>query len=100
MISDKTSLNMDQMNLITFGMSAVSLVGAVIQLAMISSTTAEDIYRSYLGKVASCHFSLVSSEMSCEQIYHAPQKMHVLLKILSKCQLMKKSNVSSLCNML
>ena len=63
MISDKTSLNMDQMNLITFGMSAVSLVGAVIQLAMISSTTAEDIYRSYLGKVASCHFSLVSSEL-------------------------------------
>jgi hypothetical protein len=55
-----TSVDTDQMNLITFGMSAVSLVTAVIQLAMISSTMAEDIYRNYLGKVACCHFSLVS----------------------------------------
>ena len=55
-----TSVDTDQMNLITFGMSAVSLVTAVIQLAMISSTVAEDIYRRYLGKVACCHFSLVS----------------------------------------
>ena len=50
---------MDQMNLVTFGMSAVSLVGAVVQLAMIDSADAESIYRNYLGKVACCHFSLV-----------------------------------------
>ena len=59
MISDYTSMSMDQMNLITFGMSAVSLVGGVIQLAMVNSPDAEDIYRRYLGKVACCHFSLV-----------------------------------------
>jgi phosphatidate cytidylyltransferase len=47
------------MNLITFGMSSVSLVTVVIQLAMVSSAVADDIYRSYLGKVACCHFSLV-----------------------------------------
>lgn len=52
---------MDSLNLITFGMSAVSLVGAVIQLAMLSSDNADAIYRSYLGKVACCHFALVSS---------------------------------------
>ena len=52
-------MSMDQMNLITFGMSAVSLVGCVIQLAMVNSPDAEDIYRRYLGKVACCHFSLV-----------------------------------------
>jgi hypothetical protein len=56
-----TSLSMDSLNLITFGMSAVSLVGAVIQLAMISSENADAIYRSYLGKVACCHFTLVST---------------------------------------
>ena len=50
---------MDRLNLITFGMSVVSLVTAVIQLAMVSSTVAEDVYRNYLGKVACCHFSLV-----------------------------------------
>lgn len=61
MLTDWTSFDMDQMNLITFGMSAVSLVGAVISLAMIDSSAAEDIYRSYLGKVACCHFSLVSA---------------------------------------
>jgi len=59
MISEYTSMSMDQMNLITFGMSAVSLVGGVIQLAMVNSPDAEDIYRRYLGKVACCHFSLV-----------------------------------------
>jgi len=59
MISEYTSMSMDQMNLITFGMSAVSLVGGVIQLAMVNSPDAEDIYRRYLGKVAHCHFSLV-----------------------------------------
>lgn len=59
MLTEYTSVTMDQMNLITFGMSSVSLVGAVIQLAMISSTAAEDVYRSYLGKVACCHFSLL-----------------------------------------
>lgn len=61
MLTEYTSVTMDQMNLITFGMSAVSLVGAVVQLAMLSSTSAEDLYRSYLGKVACCHFSLVSA---------------------------------------
>jgi len=59
MISDNTSWSMDQMNLITFGMSSISLLWAVIQLAMIDSPSAEAIYRSYLGKVASCHFSLL-----------------------------------------
>ena len=61
MLTEYTSVTMDRMNLITFGMPSVSLVGAVIQLAMISSTAAEDVYRSYLGKVACCHFSLVSA---------------------------------------
>lgn len=42
-------------------MAAVGLVWAVVQLAMVSSAAAEDIYRSYLGKVACCHFSLVSN---------------------------------------
>eukprot|EP00579_Thalassiosira_antarctica_P010824 CAMPEP_0201925770 /NCGR_PEP_ID=MMETSP0903-20130614/14891_1 /ASSEMBLY_ACC=CAM_ASM_000552 /TAXON_ID=420261 /ORGANISM="Thalassiosira antarctica, Strain CCMP982" /LENGTH=435 /DNA_ID=CAMNT_0048463483 /DNA_START=28 /DNA_END=1335 /DNA_ORIENTATION=+ len=59
MLTEYTSVTMDQMNLITFGMSSLSLVGAVIQLAMISSTAAEDVYRSYLGKAACCHFSLL-----------------------------------------
>ncbi|KAL3775726.1 hypothetical protein ACHAW5_002938 [Stephanodiscus triporus] len=59
-LTEFTSVDMDRTNLITFGMSAVSLVAAVIQLAMISSTAAEDVYRNYLGKVACCHFSLVS----------------------------------------
>ena len=52
LLTEYTSVTMDQMNLITFGMSAISLVGGVIQLAMISNTSAEDMYRSYLGKVA------------------------------------------------
>mmetsp|Transcript_27245 Transcript_27245/g.49488 ORF Transcript_27245/g.49488 Transcript_27245/m.49488 type:complete len:444 (-) Transcript_27245:195-1526(-) len=59
MISDNTSWTMDRMNLITFGMSSVSLLWAVIQLAAIDSPSAEAIYRSYLAKVASCHFSLL-----------------------------------------
>lgn len=59
MISEYTSMSMDQMNLITFGMSAISLVGGVIQLAVVNSPDAEDIYRRYLGKVACCHFSLL-----------------------------------------
>eukprot|EP00581_Thalassiosira_minuscula_P006603 CAMPEP_0183703344 /NCGR_PEP_ID=MMETSP0737-20130205/1116_1 /TAXON_ID=385413 /ORGANISM="Thalassiosira miniscula, Strain CCMP1093" /LENGTH=451 /DNA_ID=CAMNT_0025930075 /DNA_START=19 /DNA_END=1374 /DNA_ORIENTATION=+ len=59
MITDHTSLSLTQANLLTFGMSSVSLVGAVMQLAMISSDAAEDIYRRYLGKVACCHFSLL-----------------------------------------
>eukprot|EP00970_Alexandrium_tamarense_P000569 scaffold69_cov198-Alexandrium_tamarense.AAC.9 len=42
---------MDKMNLITFGMTAVSLVGGVIQLAMVSSSNADAIYRNYLGKL-------------------------------------------------
>ena len=58
-------MTMDQMNLVTFGMSAVSLVGAVVQLAMIDSADAESIYRNYLSKVACCHFSLVSSCILC-----------------------------------
>jgi hypothetical protein len=57
---------MDSLNLITFGMSAISLVGAIIQLAMISSENAGAIYRSYLGKVACCHFALVSSRQVLE----------------------------------
>ena len=54
---------MDQWNLITFGMVAVSLVGTVIQLAMISSiaTKAEEMYRQFIRKMACCHVSLVSS---------------------------------------
>lgn len=59
LLTEYTSVTMDQMNLVTFGMSAVSLVGAVVQLAMIDSADAESIYRNYLGKVACCHFSLV-----------------------------------------
>jgi hypothetical protein len=55
-----TSLNGDQMNIITFCMTAVSLVGAVMQLAMLSGPGTEDLYREYLGKLACCHFSLVS----------------------------------------
>ena len=55
-----TSLNGDQMNIINFCMSAASLVGAVIQLAMLSGPGTEDLYREYLGKLACCHFSLVS----------------------------------------
>ena len=58
-------MTMDQMNLVTFGMSAVSLVGAVVQLAMIDSADAESIYRNYLGKVACCHFSLVRLCILC-----------------------------------
>ncbi|KAL3816980.1 hypothetical protein ACHAXA_010100 [Cyclostephanos tholiformis] len=58
-LTEFTSVGMDQLNLITFGMSVVSLVTAVIQLAMVSSTVAEDVYRNYLGKVACCHFSLL-----------------------------------------
>ena len=60
LLTEYTSATMDQMNLVIFGMSAISLVGAVIQLAMVDSSNAEDIYRRYLGKVACCHFSLVS----------------------------------------
>eukprot|EP01082_Thalassiosira_pseudonana_P013399 g12560.t1 g12560 contig6:2157501-2158990(-) len=59
LISKHTSMTMDKMNLITFGMTAVSLVGGVIQLAMVSSSNADAIYRNYLGKVACCHFSLL-----------------------------------------
>mmetsp|Transcript_8485 Transcript_8485/g.18991 ORF Transcript_8485/g.18991 Transcript_8485/m.18991 type:complete len:424 (-) Transcript_8485:50-1321(-) len=59
MLTEYTSVTMDQMNLVTFGMTAISLVGAVIQLAMLSGTAVEDIYRSYLGKVACCQFSLL-----------------------------------------
>ena len=55
-----TSLNGDQMNIINFCMSAASLVGAVIQLAMLSGPGTEDLYREYLGRLACCHFSLVS----------------------------------------
>ena len=56
-------ITMDQWNLITFGMVAVSLVGTVIQLAMVSSiaTKAEEVYRQFIRKMACCHVSLVSS---------------------------------------
>ena len=60
LIMQHTSLNGDQMNIINFCMSAASLVGAVIQLAMLSGSQTEDLYREYLGKLACCHFSLVS----------------------------------------
>ena len=62
MIADNTSWTMDRMNLLTFGMSAISLVGAVVQLAMLSGEGAVGVYWSYLGKVACCHFSLVSDD--------------------------------------
>ena len=65
LLTEYTSVTMDQMNLVTFGMSAVSLVGAVVQLAMIDSADAESIYRNYLGKVACCHFSLVRLCILC-----------------------------------
>ena len=55
-----TSLTRDQMNLINFCMSSASLVGAVIQLAMLSGPETENMYREYLGKLSCCHFSLVS----------------------------------------
>ena len=60
LIMQLTSLTGDQMNIITFCMTAVSLVGAVMQLAMLSGPGTEDLYREYLGKLACCHFSLVS----------------------------------------
>lgn len=56
----QTSLTGDQMNIINFCMSAASLVGCVISLAMLSGPGTEDLYREYLGKLACCHFSLVS----------------------------------------
>lgn len=59
MLTELTSVTMNQMNLITFGMSAISLVGGVISLAMLSGDAVDNVYRSYLGKVASCHFSLL-----------------------------------------
>lgn len=59
LIMQLTSLNGDQMNIITFCMTAVSLVGAVMQLAMLSGPGTEDLYREYLGKLACCHFSLL-----------------------------------------
>ncbi len=55
-----TSLTGDQMNIINFCMSAASLVGCVISLAMLSGPGTEDLYREYLGKLSCCHFSLVS----------------------------------------
>eukprot|EP00985_Skeletonema_marinoi_P032177 scaffold39072_cov199-Skeletonema_marinoi.AAC.8 len=58
LIMQHTSLTGDQMNLMNFCMSAASLVGAVIQLAMLSGPGTEDLYREYLGKLACCHFSL------------------------------------------
>lgn len=73
---------MDSLNLVTFGMSALSLVCAVVQLAMVSSENADVIYRSYLGKVASCHFALVSS---CQ----------VNLKSLNKSMLSTDAKVQS-----
>ena len=65
LLTEYTSVTMDQMNLVTFGMSAVSLVGAVVQPAMIDSADAESIYRNYLGKVACYHFSLVRLCILC-----------------------------------
>lgn len=59
-------ITMDQWNLITFGMVAVSLVGTVVQLAMVSSiatTKAEEVYRQFIRKMACCHVSLVSSNV-------------------------------------
>ena len=67
---------MDQWNLITLGMTSVSLVVAVVQLALISiSTKAEEMYRQFVGKMACCHFSLVSFGIICVQsltiiVYH------------------------------
>ena len=60
LLSEYTSITMDQWNLITLGMTSVSLVVAVVQLALISSTKAEEMYRHFVGKMACCHFSLVS----------------------------------------
>ncbi|KAL7493985.1 hypothetical protein ACHAWT_002790 [Skeletonema menzelii] len=59
LIMQNTSLTGDQMSIINFCMSAASLVGAVIQLAMLSGPGTEDLYREYLGKLACCHFSLL-----------------------------------------
>ncbi len=60
LIMQATSLTGDQMNIINFCMSAASLVGCVISLAMLSGPGTEDLYREYLGKLSCCHFSLVS----------------------------------------
>lgn len=59
LIPQLTCLSLDQIDFITFGMTALSLVGAVIQLAMVSSSNADEVYRNYLGKVSFCHFALV-----------------------------------------
>ncbi|KAL7484761.1 hypothetical protein ACHAW6_010387 [Cyclotella cf. meneghiniana] len=59
LIPQLTCLSLDQIDFITFGMTALSLVGAVIQLAMVSSSNADEVYRNYLGKVSICHFALL-----------------------------------------
>ncbi|KAL7445481.1 hypothetical protein ACHAXM_011766 [Skeletonema potamos] len=59
LIMQHIALTVDQMNIFIFCMSAASLVGAVIQLAMLSGPDTEDLYREYLSKLACCHFSLL-----------------------------------------
>ena len=50
----------DAAGLISFGMAAAGLVGAVVSLAAVDGDDAPEVYRRYLGGAASCHFSLVS----------------------------------------
>ncbi|KAL7526434.1 hypothetical protein ACHAWF_001764 [Thalassiosira exigua] len=55
-----TAVPSDRLDLLTFGMVSLSLVGGVIQLAALGGEDAEDAYRRYLGRVACCHFSLIA----------------------------------------
>ncbi len=47
------------MSFAAFGMSAIGLVWAVVQLAMVNSDSSEEVYRNFLGKASCCHFALV-----------------------------------------
>lgn len=49
----------DAAGLISFGMAAAGLVGAVVSLAAVDGDDAPEVYRRYLGGAASCHFSLL-----------------------------------------
>lgn len=53
-------LSGDAAGLISFGMAAAGLVGAVVSLAAVGGDDAPEVYRGYLGGAACCHFSLVS----------------------------------------
>mmetsp|Transcript_22886 Transcript_22886/g.44314 ORF Transcript_22886/g.44314 Transcript_22886/m.44314 type:complete len:413 (+) Transcript_22886:62-1300(+) len=58
-VTKYTSLSNEKMSFVAFGMSAIGLVWAVVQLAMVNSISTEETYRNFLEKVACCHFSLL-----------------------------------------